>query len=710
MAYSKLDLNMKKISTFLLFATIVYSATAQLIISPNPSAAYAVQDILVGQGVTASNFQYSGVSVAWATYTTGGTPTNLGFTEGVLLTTGKADQVNRNAYNGLSNRLSTNNGQGSDPQLAEISTGSILDRCVLEFDFTPINDTLKFRYVFASEEYPEYVGSDKNDVFGFFISGQNPSGGAYTNKNIAIVPGTNLPVAINNVNNGETGDNYIPNGPCTNCQYYVHNNNGSDASSNPHIGYNGMTTVLTATVAVVPCQTYHIKLAIGDVVDGIYDSGVFIEANSFSSMGMSYDLNFDSDIISNTIISGCSDANLVFRLPEEYSDTVVIHYSFTGNPVEGVDYLVFPPDSVIIAPGQDSAVTQIIALPNNEFDGVDTIMIIIPGFGCSGIFDTLYIPIHGNPPIELTMSEDQLLCDGGIGFLTPTIQGGLPPLTYEWSNGITTLEQNVEPPVSTTYTLTVTDPCGNYAIDSVKVLVGSLMYTVSNDTAICSGKGVNLSASFDGLIYWEGYETNPITVLPNQTTDYKLIMNNICGTIYDTVQIIVHQQPQVDLGAGEEICDYDNRILQVSSSYEFVEWKFDGQVIGNTPSIIADTNIGSGNYSVEVANAFCTASSSITLMFIPCEITIPNVFTPNGDGVNDHFFIDNLINYPYSQLEIYNRWGKKVYSTNNYQNDWDGKNVADGVYYYVLTLMKAAQQLGFEGRHQHFSGSVTIMR
>lgn len=702
---------MKKIYTLFFFFSIIYSGMAQLIISPNPTAVYAVQDVLVGQGVTASNFQYSGVNVAWATFTTGSTPISLGFTEGVLLTTGKATEVNRNAYNGgVSGRLSTNNGQGSDPQLAGIATGSVQDRCVLEFDFTPINDTLKFRYVFASEEYPDYVGATYNDVFGFFISGTNPSGGNYVNKNIAIIPGTTLPVAINNVNNGNSVNNTVPNGPCKNCQYYIHNNNGSIANSNPHIGYDAMTTVLTAIVAVVPCQTYHIKLAIGDVGDGIYDSGVFIEANSFSSMGMSYDLNFESDIISNTIISGCSDANLVFRLPEQYSDTVVIHYSFTGNPVEGVDYLVFPPDSVIIPPGQDSAVTQIIALPNNEFDGVDTIMIIIPGFGCSGIFDTLYIPIHGNPPIELTMSEDQLLCDGGIGFLSPTIQGGLPPLTYEWSNGITTLEQNVEPPVSTTYTLTVTDPCGNYAIDSVNVLVGSLLYTASNDTAICSGKGVNLSATFDGLIYWEGYETNPITVMPSQTTEYVLIMNNICGTIHDTVEVIVHQQPQVNLGVGEEICDYENRILQVSSQYETIEWRFNGELIGNMPSIVADTNIGSGSYSVRVANAFCVDSSSITLMFIPCEITIPNIFTPNGDGTNDYFVINNLTNYPYSQLVVYNRWGKKVYSSNNYQNDWDGENVADGVYYYVLTLMREAQQVGYEGWNQHFSGSVTIMR
>lgn len=703
---------MKKYLSFFVFISIFISGYSQLIIAPNPTGNYAVQDVLVGQGVTASNIQYSGVAVAWATFSTGATPTNLGFTHGVLLTTGKADQVNRNAYNGafLSPDLITNNNsQGSDPQLANIATDDVFDRCVLEFDFIPINDTLKFRYVFASEEYPDYVGSNKNDVFGFFISGPNPAGGTYTNKNIAIIPGTNMPVAINNVNAGFANNNLIPNG-CTNCQYYVHNNNGSVAASNPHIGYDGMTTVLTAIVAVVPCQTYHIKLAIGDVGDGVYDSGVFIEANSFSSMGMSYDLNFESDIIANTIISGCSDASLVFRLPEQYGDTVTINYSFAGDPVQGVDYLVFPADSAIIPPGQDSVVVQIIALPNNQFNGVDTIMVIIPGFGCSGNVDTLYIPIHGNPPIELTMSEDQILCDGGTGFLTPTVQGGLPPLSYTWSNGITSLQQDVIPPVTTTYVLTVTDPCGNNAIDSVKVIVGSLLHTASNDTAICSAKAVTLAATFDGLIYWEGYEGNPITVMPNQTTTYKLIMNNVCGTVYDSVHVVVHQQPQVSLGAGGEICNYENRILEVSSSYETIEWYHNGSFLGNMPQVVADTIIGSGSYFVRVANSFCTDSASITIVFIPCEITIPNVFTPNGDGTNDYFVIDNLLNYPYSKLEIYNRWGRKVYSNNNYQNDWDGTGLADGVYYYVLTLMRDAQQVGFEGWHQNFAGSVTIIR
>ncbi len=710
---------MKKYLSFFVFISIFITGYSQLIIAPNPTGTYAVQDVLVGQGVTASNIQYTGVNHAWATFSTGATPTSLGFTHGVLLTTGRADEVNRNACNSdgtlfgaTVNRISTTNipGAGSDPQLAAIATGSVNDRCVLEFDFIPINDTLKFRYVFGSEEYPDYVNGTVNDIFGFFISGPNPAGGTYTNRNIAIIPGTNLPVAINNVNNGNTANNAIPNGPCMNCQYYIHNNNGTAANSNPHIAYDGMTTVLTAIVAVVPCQTYHIKLAIGDVGDRIYDSGVFIEANSFSSMGMSYDLNFESDIIANTIISGCSDASLVFRLPEQYGDTVTINYSFAGAPVQGVDYLVFPADSAIIPPGQDSVVVQIIALPNSQFNGTDTIMIIIPGFGCSGNVDTLYIPIHGNPPIELTMSEDQMLCDGGTGFLTPTVQGGLPPLTYTWSNGVTNLQQDVIPPVTTTYILTVTDPCGNNAIDSVKVTIGSLLHTASNDTAICSGKAVTLSATFDGLIYWEGYEGNPLTVLPNQTTTYKLIMNNVCGTVYDSVHVVVHQQPQVSLGAGGEICNYENRILEVSPNYETIEWYHNGAFLGNMPQVVADTNIGSGNYFVRVSNSFCKDSASITIIFIPCEITIPNVFTPNGDGVNDYFFIDNLINYPFSNLEIYNRWGRKVYSTNNYQNDWDGSGLADGVYYYVLTLMQKAQQVGFEGWNQNFAGSVTIIR
>ncbi|NLN73902.1 MAG: T9SS type B sorting domain-containing protein [Bacteroidales bacterium] len=673
---------------------------AQLVISPNPSPQNAVQDVLVGQGVSVSNISYSGAGVAWGTFSTGANATNLGFSEGILLTTGKASDV----ANNVTYHASTANNTSGDPQLQSLVGATINDAAVLEFDFVPISDTLEFRYVFASEEYPNFANSAYNDVFGFFVSGPNPSGGNYTNRNIAIVPGTtSTPVSINNINNGTTNS-----GPCMNCQYYVNN----QAVSNPYIAYNGMTIVLTAILAVVPCETYHIKLAIGDVGDRIYDSGVFLEANSFSSMGMSYDLNFESDIIANTIISGCSDASLVFRLPDTYEDTVTIYYSFAGNPNEGTDFLVFPADSALIVPGEDSTVVQIIALPNQTFEGVDTIYCIIPGFGCSGILDTLKIPIHGNPPIDLIMSEDQLLCDGGVGYLTTNVSGGIQPYTYEWSNGIGNFpQQDVVPPVSTVYSVTVSDPCGNYAIDSVRVGVGSLMYTMSNDTAICSGKAVSLQADFDGLIYWDGYEGNPILVTPNSTTKYNLIMNNECGTVYDSVEVVVHRQPKLAPIVGQELCDNEIVTLDVGGSYEVVEWRKDGVPFSSSPSIVIDSLAGSGNYFVYVANEFCTDSMSASFIFRPCEIEIPNVFTPNSDGFNDYFFIDGLDSYPNSKLKVYNRWGKVVYRSDNYQNDWDGKNVADGVYYYVLVLMSDARLKDRDGEwNTQFSGTVTILR
>ncbi len=118
------------------------------------------------------------------------------------------------------------------------------DACVLEFDFVPAADTAWCDFVFGSEEYPEWVGSTFNDIFGFFVSGPNPEGGNYEFKNIALIPGTDLPVAINNVN-----PFYYP-------EYYVDNTGGLT------IQYDGFTTVLTAKCAVIPGATYHFKLAV----------------------------------------------------------------------------------------------------------------------------------------------------------------------------------------------------------------------------------------------------------------------------------------------------------------------------------------------------------------------------------------------------------------------------------------------------------------
>ena len=173
------------ICSILCFGTLV--SKAQLTVSTALTPAQLVQNVLLGAGVTASNITYNGVAVAAGSFN--GATSNIGFASGVILATGDV-----NVAVGPNNSGSLSNGgagtSSTDPELMSIATNTLYDAAILEFDFIPVSDTVKFRYVFGSEEYPEYVCSDYNDVFGFFISGPNPAGGTYTNNNIAIIPGS----------------------------------------------------------------------------------------------------------------------------------------------------------------------------------------------------------------------------------------------------------------------------------------------------------------------------------------------------------------------------------------------------------------------------------------------------------------------------------------------------------------------------------------
>src|SRR5690554_5237848 len=207
----------------------------------------------------------------------------------------------------------------SDLDLMVLADQNINDAIIIEFDFLASLDSIKFNYVFASKEYPSFTCSQFNDVFGFFLSGPGIDG-PFTNnaKNIALIPGTEIPVAINTVNSGSpTG------GPASNCfnanpdwiehsQYFVSN------PSNPadDIQYPGMTQTFTATSEVQCGEWYHIKLAIGDAVDTGWNSAVFLEAGSFTGFGdvfLSLVPKIDDEVLTNppfddVLVAGCSEA------------------------------------------------------------------------------------------------------------------------------------------------------------------------------------------------------------------------------------------------------------------------------------------------------------------------------------------------------------------------------------------------------------------
>ena len=251
-------------SLTIILSLLIHNVNAQLIIdNTSMTPAQLVQNVLANSTSTISNIAYSGyIPNSIGKFSTGSLPTNLGLTTGIIMSTGNVmDAIGPN----LSTSTTNSNGTGSDVDLASLIPGyTVNDAAVLSFSFVPISDTLKIRYVFASEEYPEWAGSSFNDVFGLFLSGPGISGPFSNNAmNIALIPGTSLPVSIDNINSGQ------------NAQYYVDNTAGTT------IEYDGFTTVFTTWALVTPYASYHIKIAIGDAGDSAYDSAIFLEQGNF---------------------------------------------------------------------------------------------------------------------------------------------------------------------------------------------------------------------------------------------------------------------------------------------------------------------------------------------------------------------------------------------------------------------------------------------
>ena len=248
---------------------------AQLNVNSAASATDLANAIL-GSGVTVSNVVLDCGPGGSGIFTNGNT-TNIGLTSGIILSTGHAsDAGGPNNNPGLTfNQPDAYNG---DSDLDPLVAGSLNDVCKLDFDFVSTSDVIQVQYVFASEEYNEYVCSQFNDVFAFFVNGPNPLGGNYVNQNVALVPTTSLPVSVNTINNGTTGSEGFPGG-CTSLAYsaYYHTNAGGLT-----IQYDGFTVTLTAQINITPGETYHFKFAIADVSDSALDSGVFIRSQSFS--------------------------------------------------------------------------------------------------------------------------------------------------------------------------------------------------------------------------------------------------------------------------------------------------------------------------------------------------------------------------------------------------------------------------------------------
>lgn len=780
--------------TFLVLTTGV--ANAQLAVdntSFNPTQ--LVQNVLVGQGVTVSNVTFNGVAATTISQQVGSFTapnTALPIQDGLILGTG--DVTVAEGPNASGSATLGSGGTGTDPDLNAISTVTIYDQAILEFDFVPNGDTITFNYSFASEEYDEFVCSGFNDIFGFFISGPGFAG-PYTNgaENIALIPGTTTPVAINTVNLGVAGSS----GTASNCSaidpnwtsynVYYNSNSGNDTE------YDGYTVSLQAVAEVQCGQTYHIKLAIADGGDGSFDSGVFLESGSFTSEN---DFNIEINTLAggDTLIEGCGAAEFIFgRLDTTNADT--LFFDITGNAQNGIDYLPIA-DSILFAQGQDSASLLIFPLSDGVTEGTDTVNITVYSVNTCGdtVATTGTVYIVDPIPVVTSAPDDVLTCPDLNFPISATASSGVPPYTYNWSNGMTGPNINVAVTQTDTFYVNITDACAlTTYTDTVIVELNyvDLIVTASNDTTVsCPGDPVNMSVSATGGVTpysysWSsgGSTTNESAIANADTVFFASVTDGCNYTVTDSVVVTVTDNGfsvvAVDttvLCPGDQVTlesivsggntpyaySWDNGTtaatntvtVPVDSEFYLTVTDDCGRSITDTATVtvpvygpvsvtapgddtlclgtpfggIAGATGGAGNYSFVWAFGVDTLYTGNPAAFEPdesgiydiiaidacgnigaadfylemegCEITIPNVFTPNGDGVNDVFHIINIEKRE-SVVQIYNRWGQQVFEGENYQNDWNADNVSDGTYYYIVTLDDGEEQ---------YEGVVTIIR
>ncbi len=593
-----------------------------------------VEDILVTGCLQAFNVTYTGAPSAIGYYTGG---QSIGFTndDGVVLNSG--DAVNINGPN-ISNSISTDLGMPGDPLLdAIIAPDPSEDAAVLEFDFIPSSDTLKFNYIFGSDEYPEFVNS-YNDVFAFFLSGTNPSGGNYVNQNIALVPGTITPVSINNINNGTF---YPTTGPCVNCQYYVDNYNGMTFE------FDGYTTVLTATALVVPCETYHIKLAVADAVDHVLDSGVLLEAGSFSSGG-SINATHHSSIGNNpnVVYEGCDNYWIFSRVDTTtINDSLFVNIVVSGTVDTTNDVSGIPADFWIL-PGVVADTFYYDAIMDNLTEGQEYMVVsVINGCPCSTTMNNDTVWILDNFNLNPTITPDDHICIGNNFTITASVNPSLNPIlySYQWSTGDTTASITVSPTTTTAYDVTITHGCFSDTTLSCTITVIPSIgvdFSASQDT-ICINGSIDFNyidtASVNSTFLWTfpsgtpatGNTSGPISVQWITAGTYNMTLHvDDMGCAGDTsMTVTVLPQPTVTLSVTDVLCNGGNTgSITATPGTGIQPFSYIWNDAAAQTTAIAG-NLTAGNYTVTFTDAFgCSDTASETVNEpTPMAITIQTV-------------------------------------------------------------------------------------
>ena len=449
----------------------------------------------------------------------------LGFDRGIIISTGNVNDAtgpNRSSRTG-----EDQNGLRTDVDLDRIATSELRDVSGIEFDFTPLQEEVSFRFVFASEEYCDFINAEFNDLFGFFVSGPGISGpfsdGAV---NVALVPGTDEAVSIKNINHQRNSDLYLDNEFPT---IRDESNCGGSDTPGPRfqdIEYDGQTVVLTASIRLQTCVQYRMRMVIADVDDAAYDSAVFLEAGSFDIGGSVAFEGGGSDEPARTIFEGCAPTMVRIMRGEDSDITKdrVINYTFDAGStaLPGVDFNGGS-GTVTIPAGAAFAEIAIEAFADGIAEGPEDLILTLD-IPCACFTDFIRLRIEEPAALALELDEAAYCPDQAVT-LQPSVSGGAPPYRYRWSFGSQEATPRLTPPLPASIGVTVTDACGQEQRQTVASFsTAPPAFTLPDQT---------LQACFN--------EPQSIAFSVSGTEDIRLVYN-VNGSNQDTLTLMAGAQ------------------------------------------------------------------------------------------------------------------------------------------------------------------------
>ncbi len=729
------------------------AAVAQVSVTPanGTNVQTLVDEHFAGGGVVIRNAKFNGQTTVnsnqigtFTNVTT--TSPNIPVASGIVLVTGVSSDAAAGSSSGneSSSAEPASDGDGISIPLTNTlrsqgNNQSMNDVAVLQFDFIPSGDRVSFKYSFASEEYPGFVCSSFNDVFGFYISGPYDENGNpasvpgfdnYQYRNIAVIPGSTDPVTINTVNGGTAAGNASP---CilTNTQYFITN-------ANNNCRMNGYTTQLeTEQVYVAPCYTYKLELAICDVGDHSYNSAVYLAANSFRVDEISLsNPNEGTPEGGQTVVftKGCSHYDLTMTLnrPAEGEEPYQLTFESQDGAAEGEDYTLTdlngnPVGTQLTIPdGQNEATVRInfIANENDAPGTIKTLRVIGPEFSECSRRDTVELQMETPPAfthimqrkvedgyIELT--DDIVYCENVLPLnedLNIEVEGAVGEVTYQWSAGNHAEESRNLIPVAEPMTVFVTieDACGRSIEDTVEFRVNTASTTASVDKeSICVGETVTLSTDEAVEYHWTSspYDmsiaatanTREPEASPTVTTVYTVeITDEYTCKAWASVEVKVIPPVKAALRlspAKTTVADPNIEYQDLTVGGFSRLWDFgDGQTSTLASGIVNYSSEDTATYNVMLIaynEALCPDTAYGTVQVTP-EFTLwlPNSFTPASDDANACFGPTFGYETEY-ELSIFSRNGDKIFQSSADAPKWDGKvngkdYAPDGAYIYVL--------------------------